>query len=197
MQTTRISQEDDQLGGHFIPKGVCTVSLSSVSFFRLLILSLFFKTFVEVWPWLLHRSEEVWGKDVLEFKPERFEDGASEHGWKWVHTSFLYPPPLHHSLNQSSSTNTKVHTVWRGTEELHRTKLSTTRVEGDPGIGATQIQDAHGKGTHHDPSHIHHPPPERSGDGTEKTKEKVALEGKPSSAVRVTLKDRASCAHCR
>ena len=49
MQTTRICMEDTKLGDYDIPKG----------------------TNIEIWPWLIHRSETHW-ENPLQFIPERF-----------------------------------------------------------------------------------------------------------------------------
>jgi cytochrome P450 len=58
MQTTRITNQDTVIEKdgqtYHLPKG----------------------TYVEVWPWLLHRAEDLWD-DPLTFKPERFASGES------------------------------------------------------------------------------------------------------------------------
>ena len=48
MQTTRITVQSEKIGEHEIPAG----------------------TLVEMWPWLIHRSEKYWNRP-LDFIPER------------------------------------------------------------------------------------------------------------------------------
>ncbi|KAL6073850.1 Protein LUTEIN DEFICIENT 5, chloroplastic [Balamuthia mandrillaris] len=61
MQTTRITAADDRIGSYFIPKG----------------------TFIEIYPWLMHRAEELW-EDPLSFRPERFAGPPSDYNHKYA-----------------------------------------------------------------------------------------------------------------
>jgi hypothetical protein len=38
---------------------------------------------VELWPWLLHRAEDIWD-NPLEFRPERFDVPSSTHMYKYT-----------------------------------------------------------------------------------------------------------------
>jgi len=65
MQTTRITNKDVALTREdqtiLLPKG----------------------TYVEVWPWLLHRAPDLW-ENPLEFLPERFDVPSSAYAYKYI-----------------------------------------------------------------------------------------------------------------
>ncbi|KAI9299889.1 cytochrome P450, partial [Cunninghamella echinulata] len=69
--TNRLATKDDVVGPHFIPKG-------TVIFFS---------------PMCNHHDEKVWGEDVLEFNPDRWNHAPAKNTTAYDYAPFLYPSP--------------------------------------------------------------------------------------------------------